>query len=71
MCTRSLLMLRQVCVLAEAVKLRGQGQLQGRREPVAYLQNFPGCSMAAPGRPGPAVLARQACSSYSPFLCLK
>ena len=36
---------------------------------MAYLQNCLGGSMAAPGRPGcPA--ARQACSSYSPFLCL-
>jgi hypothetical protein len=30
----------------------GQCRPQGRREPVAHLQNCPGGSMAAPGRPG-------------------
>jgi hypothetical protein len=30
----------------------GQGRLQGGREPAAYLQNCPGGSLAAPGRPG-------------------
>jgi hypothetical protein len=29
-----------------------QGRLQGGREPAAYLQNCPGGSLAAPGRPG-------------------
>jgi hypothetical protein len=30
----------------------GQGRLQGGREPAAHLQNCPGGSLAAPGRPG-------------------
>jgi hypothetical protein len=44
----------------EARLARAGSKLQGRWEPVAYLQNFPGGSMAAPSRPALSLYGRPA-----------
>jgi hypothetical protein len=56
-CPELLLVVEEATTWAQTTQNRhtrpsGQGRLQGGREPAAYLQNCPGGSLAAPGRPG-------------------